>query len=300
MGGATGVDFCAVRLLADGSLDTSFDGDGRLTIAIAPGTRTDQGRSVALHAAGDIVIGGRCDSGGATGWDLCIVHLNADGSLDTAFDGDGRRSDSLSVNVNDDYGFDVAVLEDGRTYLAGLCSTVAITALDFCALRYNLDGSLDTTFDGDGALTRAFLPTADSWNADSNMALAPDGRIVAVTECGFAGWTFCVAQYEPGGLVDQYDDAGNDDWDTVGANIGHFGACLQAMTLGTPAWTVNATCPTDDGAFWRAVPTTASTIATANPLTTTATATIRFGTRIANDYPTGDYIAPITFAVTAP
>jgi hypothetical protein len=62
---------------------------------------------------------------------------------------------------------------------------------------------------------------------------------------------------------------------------------------------VNASCPTDDGAFWRSVPTTPSAIATANPLTSTATATVRFGVRVADSYPTGDYIAPVTFSVVA-
>jgi hypothetical protein len=117
---------------------------------------------------------------------------------------------------------------------------------------------------------------------------------------GATGFDMCIAQYSPGGQIDQYNDAGSDDWDTAGSSIGHFGACLSATTLSTPTWTVNATCPTDDGAFWQPVPTTASAVATANPLTSTATATIRFGVRVADDYPTGDYIAPVTFSVSAP
>jgi hypothetical protein len=174
--------------------------------------------------------------------------------------------------------------------------------MDGCLARYNTDGSLDTTFDTDGRLTVAIAPGTGFDYVDA-IAVQPDGRIVTAGICGMGGATgndACVAQLASGGLVDQYNDAGGDDFDTPGTSIGHFGACLSATTLSTPTWAVNATCPTDDGAFWQSVPTTASAVATANPLTSTATATIRFGVRIADDYPTGDYIAPVTFSVSAP
>ena len=51
-------DFCLARYSSDGGLDTSFDGDGKVTTAI--GTGHDQGRAVAVQADGKIVAAGWC------------------------------------------------------------------------------------------------------------------------------------------------------------------------------------------------------------------------------------------------
>jgi uncharacterized delta-60 repeat protein len=240
--------------------------------------------------------------GGATGNDFCITRHNTDGTLDTTFDTDGILTTTAAPLSGNEAAESIAVQADGRIVTSGWCDMGGATGDDFCITRHNTDGTLDTTFDGDGIVTAAIAPGAAS-EAARAVAVQADGRIVVAGYCDMGGATgsdFCLAQYSPGGIIDQYDDAGSDDWDSVGTSIGHFGACLAATTLSTPTWTVNASCPTDDGAFWNAVPAAApSAIAVANPLTSTATATIRFGTRIADTYPTGDYIAPITFSVVA-
>jgi hypothetical protein len=95
----------------------------------------------------------------------------------------------------------------------------------------------------------------------------------------------------------QYAD-GSNDWDTVDA--GHFGVCIGPVTAGSSTWTSSLTCPTSDGTFWNAVPTSATNVAAANPLEANASAPFTFGLRIAPTQAPGAYRAPITFTVIAP
>lgn len=75
------------RYNTNGSLDTTFDGDGKVTTAI--GTSDDIGRSAALQTDGKIVVAGSTSTGG-TNSDFALVRYNTNGSLDTSFDGDGK------------------------------------------------------------------------------------------------------------------------------------------------------------------------------------------------------------------
>ena len=81
-------DFALARYNADGSLDTTFDSDGKLTTDFFGGSdasacrgrpvgRQDRGRRVSSSAAGGTA-------------DFALARYNADGSLDTAFDSDGK------------------------------------------------------------------------------------------------------------------------------------------------------------------------------------------------------------------
>ena len=63
---------------------------------------------------------------------------------------------------------------DGKIVAAG--HAIIGSTADFALVRYNLDGSLDTTFDTDGKVTTAFGSGNDTAFA---VALQPDGKIVA-------------------------------------------------------------------------------------------------------------------------
>ncbi|MEV6245969.1 hypothetical protein AB0M38_07165 [Streptomyces sp. NPDC051742] len=97
----------------------------------------------------------------------------APGDLDPAFDGDGRV-------VTDLGGFagaqGMVVQPDGEIVTIGDGYSTE-TSGDFTLTRYNPNGSLDTTFDGDGAVTTDFGVNNDQGRG---VALQPDGKIVAV------------------------------------------------------------------------------------------------------------------------
>src|SRR3972149_5150297 len=70
-------DFAVVRYNADGSLDTSFSGDGKATTAVGSGT--DEGRPVALQPDGKIVVAGYSWNG--SNYDVAAGRYNTDGRL---------------------------------------------------------------------------------------------------------------------------------------------------------------------------------------------------------------------------
>ncbi|HET6771374.1 MAG TPA: delta-60 repeat domain-containing protein [Actinomycetota bacterium] len=177
------LDFALARYNTDGSLDTTFDGDGKVTTDFAGDF--DVALAVAIQGDGKIVA-----AGGAVvaGFDFALARYNTDGSLDPAFGGDGK--------VTTDFGgfddaFAVAIQGDGKIVAAG-SATVSATA-DFALARYKTDGSLDTIFSGDGKVTTDFAGSSDQASA---VAIQANGRIVAAGGTFISGnFDFALARY---------------------------------------------------------------------------------------------------------
>ena len=72
------------------------------------------------------------------------------GNLDPTFDGDGI----VITNINSyDAGNDLAIQSDGKIVVAGSNTDVATFNAFFTLVRFNVDGSLDSTFDNDGVVS---------------------------------------------------------------------------------------------------------------------------------------------------
>jgi uncharacterized delta-60 repeat protein len=86
-------DFALVRYNSDGSLDTSFDGDGKVTTPI--GTSYDDAESVTLQPDGKILVAGHTQG---SSWDFALARYNSDGSLDTTFGGSGKVTTPIGID----------------------------------------------------------------------------------------------------------------------------------------------------------------------------------------------------------
>jgi len=129
----------------DGVLDLTFDADGIVTTTI--GTSHERAFSVAIQSDGKIVAAGNSFNGAVV--DFAVVRYNTDGSLDTSFDTDGMVTTTFSPW--DAYGVSAAIQADGKILVAGNIGNGANT--DFILVRYNSDGSLDSSFGTDGVVT---------------------------------------------------------------------------------------------------------------------------------------------------
>lgn len=90
---STDDDFAFARLLANGTLDTSFSGDGRATVAFDAGPSghaLDRAGDVAIQRDGAIVACGFVEVDAAGGRELAVVRLLDNGAADPSFSGDGR------------------------------------------------------------------------------------------------------------------------------------------------------------------------------------------------------------------
>jgi uncharacterized delta-60 repeat protein len=185
-------DFTLARYNPNGSLDTSFNGTGKVTTAI--GLNNDSASALALQPNGKLVAAGYSYNG--FNYDFALARYNADGSLDTSLDSDGIVTTPFAVY--DDLAYAVAVQPDGKIIAAGRSSNGS--NYDFALARYNPNGSLDTSFNGTGKVTTAIGSDHDEAYA---LALQPDGKLVAagLSRTG-SGAVFALARYNPNGSLD--------------------------------------------------------------------------------------------------
>ena len=167
--GIAQADFAVARLNPDGTLDTSFAGDGTQQVTIVPGG-FDLAHALAIDGAGRILIGGSSDLGLGGLHDFALIRLTATGALDTSFGGDGIVTTAFGAFGEEIRG--VVVQPDGKIVAGG---EAYVSNWDFGFARYLEDGSLDATFDGDGRTTVDF----GSQDRPGGIALAGGGKIVA-------------------------------------------------------------------------------------------------------------------------
>jgi len=177
-------------LAQDGSLDLSFDSDGKVTTGIQ--FWYDAGNSVAIQSDGKIVVAGSSYNGSND--DFALVRYNADGSLDTSFDTDGKVITAIGSDF--DQGFSVAIQSDGKIVAAGY--TYNDPVFEFALIRYNADGSLDNTFDTDGKVT---TPIGSVDDQGISVAIQSDGKIVVAGYSDDGLWEdFAVVRYNSAGV----------------------------------------------------------------------------------------------------
>ena len=94
------------------------------------------------------------------------------GALDTSFNSTGKLT--TAIGSFGDFAVALAIQPDGKIIAAGNSHNGSNS--DFALVRYNSDGSLDTSFDTDGKLITAIGSSDDFANA---LAIQPDGKIIA-------------------------------------------------------------------------------------------------------------------------
>ncbi len=144
-----------------GSLDTSFNGTGKITQPF--GYRGDVDK-IAIQADGKIVVTGEEDIGYYVGQFIhTLARYNSNGSLDTSLDEDGKLTLDFRASR-------LELQADGKIVVAQTSNG------NFTSARYNSNGTLDTSFDGDGAVSRVENGTFDRvWQSDGKIIVAGDG-----------------------------------------------------------------------------------------------------------------------------
>lgn len=155
------------RYNADGSPDISFNEDGKLTTDIEGAYNA--GNSVALQSDGKILVAGY--SFGFYNNGFALLRYNANGELDHTFGESGITT--TRVGNENAIGKSVAVLADGKILVSGYTHNDA--DYDFALVKYNSNGTLDSTFNGNGTATTAIKNFNDYGNS---MAIQADGKII--------------------------------------------------------------------------------------------------------------------------
>lgn len=160
-------DFGLARLNPDGSPDTEFGENGRVSTHFGLGV--DIGYDVALQTDGKIVVSGSTTNGSNN--DFALARYNQDGTPDETFGVKGRVTTDFFGE--DDTAFSMTLQPDGRILLTGY--SLKNTQADFSAARYLTDGSLDNSFNGNGKIT---IDLENGYDVAFGIKVQPDGRIV--------------------------------------------------------------------------------------------------------------------------
>lgn len=184
-----------------------FDGSG--TVFDKFGATSLQGKSIALQLDGKILVG--------SNWFMtndnrfAVARYNSDGTLDSAFGADASGAfDGSGFTVTDFAGFplgtasELGIQSTGKIVFGGAVRTTTVGSAQFAVVRYNINGTLDNTFDGDG---RALTALGDS-GARSLAVQFDDKVLLAGTGDGASSRDIVTARYTTDSVV---DPTANDD-----------------------------------------------------------------------------------------
>lgn len=199
VGGHNNTDFAIARLHTNGTIDSSFNADGKVTTSFGTASNFEYISALTILNDGKIIAAGTRFSGN---YDVALAKYNSDGSLDTTFDLDGKVTTAHPNGLNE-YGNAMAIQNDAKILVAGYISTGSTT--DFQIIRYNSDGSLDAGFSFDGKVITDFGTTQDVANS---IKMQNDGKIVVVgSSSNGINTFFAIARYHSDGTLDTSFDS---------------------------------------------------------------------------------------------
>lgn len=159
---------------ADGDLDPSFSGDGKLVVAWES---SGSAQAVAAAPDGDVAVAGVVSS------EWAVSRVNADGSLDVAWAIGFETFDFAAAGASDTDDVYAARFDPaGRLVVAGLVRDGGGQWRPAVA-RLTPGGALDATFSGDGLEMVATAPAGWDVGFVSAAHVAVDGRVTFVGDC---------------------------------------------------------------------------------------------------------------------
>lgn len=149
----------------------------------------DRVAAVALQNGGKIVAAGQSDRS------LAVVRYHPDGSLDSSFGVGGKVTTRIGTDPEiEDAASALALQADGKIVVVG--RTWQPYSNDFALVRYNSDGSLDTSFGKGG---KVIDDLSAGYDEASALAVQADGKIVVG---GLAAGRIALMRYNPDGSPD--------------------------------------------------------------------------------------------------
>lgn len=209
--------------------------------------------SIAIDNNNKIVIAGSFDNGETT--DFLLIRYNQDGSLDTSFNPEGAFPGIVITPISvtgDDEIYGVVIDNSNRIVVAGYSNSIAVsqeitagTTSDFTIARFNEDGSLDETFNGNGPIPGvAIIPIGLSENYATSIVIDNNNKIVAagVTNSGTFS-SFAVVRLNEDGTL---DDTFNPDGSFPGLVVTNTANAIESNNFVTDASFDGATSVTID------------------------------------------------------
>ncbi len=187
------------NILAQPELDTTFASTGKTILQFGTTGMTQD--MIVQPDNKTILIGGPVNTFNFGSFVICLIRLNEDGSFDTTFGGSHGNTGYVYTNPQgfSSLGFvkSVAMQSDGK--LIAISSGVLNSASGVVMIRYNSNGSIDSTFGNAGVKHNP----VNAGTEVGKITVQPDGKIVIVGYTGsFPNYQQFVARYLPDGSPD--------------------------------------------------------------------------------------------------
>lgn len=236
--------FCAMRLNADGTLDSTFNGPdpvapGNGKFMFPFGTGNSSATALLLQPDGKLVLAGNCELAGNS--EFCVARLNVDGSFDETFNGPdvsmpGNGKFMLpGVGRTGNHQLGSAALHaDGRIALAGSCSGgINDTFYSVvCVATLNPNGTYDVSFNGPDVSAPGHgqftFRISSGYDFPSAIVIQPDTKVLIAGRCETGSPNgqnlLCITRLLRDGTVDAVDFFGG------GGGAGSRGKILLGVT----------------------------------------------------------------------
>ncbi len=207
--------FAVARLNTDGSLDTSFGTNGKVTVnfptPVGSVSDNDPLPAMVLQPDGKIVMVGTADASGRPSSAFAVIRLNTDGTLDPTFGTGGEQTVDFTLGGTQDIQAMAVAMQGNNIVLGGSGTTfnnLGVGSIDVA--RLTPAGSLDTSFGSGGMQSFTFEASANPSDKLYGMAVQADGKILlAGSGPSSANTPFDVARLNANGSVDStYGNAG--------------------------------------------------------------------------------------------
>lgn len=185
------VDFFVIRYNSDGSLDNTFNTDGKTTCNFGS-FYDDYANAMVVEDDGKITLAGHTNLGGS-GSSVCLTRLLVDGTYDPSFGTGGLTTTDIGSAI--EYCYALATNINGKYAVTGNLSGTLYVA------QYTTNGTLDNTF-GTGGIVTVEPPIGFSYSG-YDIEYQNDGKLVVTGYYGENGnINFFVARFNTDGTPD--------------------------------------------------------------------------------------------------
>ncbi len=193
---STGGDFCLVRLLRDGAVDTSFGTNGEVMTLIGEGTLNEAINALVIQPDGRIIAGGNCIRNTIVAVGFCLARYLPNGTLDQQFGvqgiavgyytpGQAYATNQLST---------LALTPGGDIHAVGTCDMLpAAQPYRMCLMTFTATGEMPNA-------ARAFSTGVSGDSYARAAALQRDGDLLIGGPCNSGpstGVDFCLIRVTP-------------------------------------------------------------------------------------------------------
>lgn len=191
----------ALTSVGNGAVDGGW-GNAAGFLAMTQSSDNDLAHTGVSTQDGGVVLAGSCEVP-ITGEDMCVTKLQPNGAIDATFGTGGTTTYSSQSVVSNDHIVSIVQTGDGSLIAGGRCESPLPDDQDFCVVKFDSDGDIDTTFGDNGAVV---TDIAGGLHTDYllQIELLSNGKILAIGTCVEVGLSFqtCMARYSADGTLD--------------------------------------------------------------------------------------------------